>query len=441
MQLRIPLLAPASRLIAIALSLFGAGLAYAQIPNLTASTATPLPEHGHSYISARLPQGDDAVQVFGGGVSEFVNPATGSVSWRICTTPPKGRQLSIPFCFVYDFAGVHHLENNAPGNPSWNTDASYLEQGGWTYSLPELTEVTRQEVNGSYVCDYATDYMFRDSEGGRHAMGLSIFGPAPGAPANSCSQVQPAPGGVTTGGEGAILATTSEPSGSFSLQPVTVTDADGTRYIFNDPGRQALANGFTAELPDVIEDRNGNEITLTDSGSGKVTATDTVGRAAVATSGFGASAGDSVQIAGESAAYTVDWGTAASSYSVDSTSESGTCTVPGTVSGSQPVVTSIELPDGESFTFQYDATYGLLDRVTFPTGGYVRYVWGMNAAAEGGQFASTSGTCLDRYGEPAITARYVSLDGSSEVLDQSFAYATTWPSSGAAWSSNGHQSG
>ncbi|MGH9483735.1 MAG: hypothetical protein ACRD1F_01655, partial [Terriglobales bacterium] len=67
-------------------------------------------------------------------------------------------------------------------------------------------------------------------------------------------------------------------------------------------------------------------------------------------------------------------------------------------------------------------------------GGYVRYVWGVTyGEAEGGQFASSDGSCLDRYGEPAITARYVSLDGATEALEQSFEYATTWPAGGATW--------
>lgn len=152
MQTRVTLLTP-STFVAIALALMWISGAWAQVPNLTASTATPLPEYGHSYLSAKLPTGASAAQVFGGSVSEFVNPATGAVAWRVCTPPPKGRQLSIPFCFVYDSAGVHHLENNAPGNLAWNSDTAYLEQGGWTYSLPELTAVTRQDVNGSYVCD------------------------------------------------------------------------------------------------------------------------------------------------------------------------------------------------------------------------------------------------------------------------------------------------
>ncbi|MGH9467906.1 MAG: hypothetical protein ACRD1Y_11185, partial [Terriglobales bacterium] len=366
-------------------------------------------------------------------MNEFVNPSTGSLSWRICTTPPKGRQLSIPFCFVYNSAGVHHLESNAPGNLAWNSDASYLEQGGWTYSLPELSEVIRQDVNGSYVCDYATDYVFRDSEGGRHAMALSVVGPAPNAPSDSCSQTSPARTAVSTGGEGAILATTAQPAGAFSVTPVTITDADGTRYIFNDPNKNAGANGFASDLPDVIEDRNGNEIAITDNGDGDVSVSDTVGRALLATTSFGAGT-DSVQLSGQSEPYEVDWGGAAANYTVDANVESGACTVPTTISGSQPEVTSITLPDGGEFKFAYDPAYGLLERITFPTGGYVRYVWGVNAQAEEGTLDATSGTCSVRYGEPAVTARYVSLDGTNEVLDQSLAYSTTW-GSGADWTS------
>jgi YD repeat-containing protein len=70
--------------------------------------------------------------------------------------------------------------------------------------------------------------------------------------------------------------------------------------------------------------------------------------------------------------------------------------------------------------------YGLLQKITFPTGGYVRYVWGMNGQAEEGAFDGPSGACAVRYGEPAVVERYLSLDGSTEVLDQSLSYATTW---------------
>lgn len=366
-------------------------------------------------------------------MKEYVNPGSGSVSWRICATVPKGRQLSIPFCFDYDSAGVHHLESNSPGNLAWNSNTSYLAQGGWSYSLPQLSEVTRQDVNGSYQCDFATDYLFQTATGERHPMYLSVVAPAPGAPSSSCSNTSPSRTAVTTAGEGPILASTTAPSGSFAVTATTITDADGTRYIFHQPNKEATANGFAAELPDLIEDRNGNQITVTDSGAGKISLADTVGRTLLATSGFGAT-GNTVQISGQSAPYTIGWGTASTNFTVAATVESGSCTVPLTVAGSQSVITSITLPDNRQFQFQYDSTYGLLEKIIFPTGGYIRYAWGLGSQAEEGTFDASSGTCSVRYDQPVLTDRYVSLDGTTEILHQSRAYTTTW-GTGSSWSS------
>lgn len=142
-------------------------------------------------------------------------------------------------------------------------------------------------MNGSYKCEFATDYMFETPTGERHPMYLSIVGPASGAPSNSCQYTSPARTTVTTAGEGPILAATTSPSGSFSVTAATITDADGTRYVFNTPSKEATANGFAAELPDTIEDRNGNEITVTDSGAGKISLSDTVGRTSLSVGPLG----------------------------------------------------------------------------------------------------------------------------------------------------------
>ena len=37
----------------------------------------------------------------------------------------------------------------------------------------------------------------------------------------------------------------------------------------------------------------------------------------------------------------------------------------------------IDLPNGQKYTFQYESTYGKVAKITFPDGGYVRYVWGL----------------------------------------------------------------
>jgi RHS repeat-associated protein len=44
--------------------------------------------------------------------------------------------------------------------------------------------------------------------------------------------------------------------------------------------------------------------------------------------------------------------------------------------GTFTAVTSISLPDGTSqYTFSYDPIYGTISKITFPTGGYIRFVW------------------------------------------------------------------
>jgi len=81
-----------------------------------------------------------------------------------------------------------------------------------------------------------------------------------------------------------------------------------------------------------------------------------------------------------------------------------------------------------------------LTKIVYPSGGYVRYVWGVNHQAEALSWVypnpngvGWSYDCL--YGFPAITDRYVSFDGSTEALHQHFAYSTTWPSGSEYWTS------
>jgi YD repeat-containing protein len=71
-------------------------------------------------------------------------------------------------------------------------------------------------------------------------------------------------------------------------------------------------------------------------------------------------------------------------------------------------ITSIQLPDGNSYTFQYDPTYGTVSRIGFPTGGHVRFVWGIRAVGEldTGMFNQKSTL--------AVTDAYVSNDSGGE---------------------------
>jgi hypothetical protein len=108
----------------------------------------------------------------------------------------------------------------------------------------------------------------------------------------------------------------------------------------------------------------------------------------------------------------------------------------GACGGLQPnvyptsVVQSIALPNGKSYQFQYDGTYGLLSKITYPSGAYISYTWGVNPLSETSTFPNAPGqsstTCTIDYDLPAITHRYVSFDGVNIALQQDFCYSTDW---------------
>jgi hypothetical protein len=183
-------------------------------------------------------------------------------------------------------------------------------------------------------------------------------------------------------------------------------------------------------LPDFIEDRNGNQITITDNSNGAFTVTDTLGRPAIQSNGFGSN-GNTVTVDGLGGNYTVDLGTVSSSYSVGA-KQLGIdkyCNGMANEGGSTPVVTSITLPNNQSYTFAYDTTYGLLNQITYPSGAWVKYTWGLNAQSEFGTFADSYGNaqaCAYTYGSPAVVERQVSFNGTTVALVQTFSYTTTW---------------
>jgi hypothetical protein len=177
---------------------------------------------------------------------------------------------------------------------------------------------------------------------------------------------------------------------------------------------------------------------VTDSGNGAFTFTDSAGRAAISSSGFGAS-GNTVTVSGFSSSYTIDWGTASSNFSVgSSTASDPNCTkVIPNYAGSQPVITAIYLPNGQSYSFTYESTYGLLNKITYPNGATVSYTWAQNSDSTFGATMDSDGLAQDcqyYYGTPAISTRTVSFNGTTTDLSQSFTYATNWSGTTGIWS-------
>jgi hypothetical protein len=78
-----------------------------------------------------------------------------------------------------------------------------------------------------------------------------------------------------------------------------------------------------------------------------------------------------------------------------------------------PIVSAITLPTGRQYQFSYDTTYGLLNKITYPNGGYISYSWAPNTQSEFAALVDANGTsegCPYRYDSVALSHRYVSFD-------------------------------
>ena len=95
---------------------------------------------------------------------------------------------------------------------------------------------------------------------------------------------------------------------------------------------------------------------------------------------------------------------------------------------------TITLPNNKTYTFSYDSTYGLLNEIIYPDGGWVKYTWEMSPVYT--QSAVYSGLeqsgyllqngCVYLYKTPVVQTRQVSFDGSTVALTQTFTYNASW---------------
>jgi len=440
-------------LLALFLPSLACGQAATSVNN---SESTPVPGVGHNYINF---------------LSETVDPGNGSLNVQIQVPVPPSRSLTIPFSIAYDSNGNFHIQDsNPPGSVTGATDASYVSSNGWSYSAPLLSYYNTYNSakwkiqNGFQIystCEYLGDFIFTDPSGGRHSLYLAYLLPNQ---TNFCNQpTTPTSSSLSdTGVEGGYTAYMVIANGSSGQ--VYVASPDGTVYVFdvntfnmpqlNGDGTPQTPPTTSYSLPSSIEDRNGNLTNVVASGPNTnydatstpiwfpLAYTDSAGRPAVSTSGFGAN-GNTVTVSGISIPYTVSWGTNPFSDSpsytlgtqkIDTLSACPTSLAdPATGSGSGvSAVTSITLPNTRSYQIFYDSTSGRVGKIIYPTGGWVQYVWGPNRLSDVVLFPSsqvnpvTGPLCEDRYDTVAVIHRYVSYDGTTIALQQDFSYSTTW---------------
>ena len=395
-----------------------------QAQTLSNSTSTPTPGVPRDYINL---------------LNETVDPANGTVSLRVELPIPRGRGVSVPFSISYDSNLAHFLTaTNAATTWSSNTSKglTLYGNGGWAYFVPMLSWTSVPEnfhkappYNG--ICTFAADYSFLDPSGAQHPFrSLTYFNQQ----SNPChGEANP----WTASSDDFFLATFSKGAAGGNL---LVAGADGTTYTFLSV---AAGNAGAGTLRvSSVEDRNGNQENFAYSASPSTafTITDTLNRSVISASGFGIT-GDTISTSGLVNPFTLTWATATSNFSISSVQvhgpPSGSCWTPaGPSNTTDNVVTKLLLPNGQSYTFQYDSSYGQVNKIIYPSGGYVSYSWGLNSLSAsiyfpGGGFPVG---CLYEYDRPAILHRYISYDGSTIAFQQDFAYSTIWATNGT-WTS------
>jgi YD repeat-containing protein len=445
----------------------------AQIVAPSDTVASPIPGVGHDYIKM---------------LSETVNPENGAVNLNIAIPTPPGRQLNFPFSIQYNSNQALFLAPAyiLPVGVAWFSGIAEFDSGAWSYSVPNLSRrpyvlsvywagqlPSGQTPDLSMKCGVMDSYTFTAADGSQYPLPLAhIYDNVDTGYADqygqgldyACANAgRIVAGGLTerdTSSGGiyqAVLAglypvpdcCASTPPSPDDGNP-TIAGPDGTVYMFSglDPNCSELSEYCFGNPPYQIEDRNGNIVqlqTVYTAGSGRysLNVTDTAGRPLLSAANFGQN-GSTISVSGDSAPYTLNWESwNYSGYSLNTLNESmltqycGTQSSIPTGSQTENVVSSIVLPNGKSYTFLYDSTYGLLSKITYPSGGYVRYVYGVDSLSSNVNFNAntggdtglvvTPGACDFRTDAIAVTDRYVSFNGTTEVQHQHFAYgATSW---------------
>jgi len=387
------------------------------------TVATPIHGVGHDYI-------DD--------LNETVSPATGSVSVRVQIPTPHDRGLQIPlYAFIYDSSGQWAVSANlvpcpgSTGSPCL-VAAGLSEEGtfgaptgglgflaggvnsagsaiGAGHVFSENLQMSKSfGAQGNAVCNYRGGYVYTDMSGGRHPLNFKWVPPGPDRDSGrGCPIFQIYGSGPQIGGDDVYKATIDD-SGL-----VSVFDVHGNQL---DPNENSLTDN-------PIHDVFGNFV----NGTGR--------RYSQTTS--------SLTVPGLGGPYT---------YSVvpgipDSRTQQPQTNNPVILPGSDQACTlaynevprignysgsvTLTLPNTQTFVFAADPTYGLLGKITYPTGAVVTYTWALNAHAE---VVRSSGVdllgCFIQYDEPAIAKRIVSLDGATPVSEEDFSYTTSYGTSG-----------
>ena len=286
---------------------------------------------------------------------DVINLGNLNVHFAVPVISKPGR--GTPFDYILSFDSSIWTPVTSSGVKSWQPTTNW----GWRAITEAATGyISRQRftvqclIDGSQPPRYLneplwTNYQYHDAFGITHAGFTNIVGGCPGDidPSDSTSTDS---AGLTLN-TSTIPATITTPSGSIFAAPIDVGTGSATKT-----------------------DRNGNQITTTTGN----TFTDTLGMTALSVSGgapnplvatYTTSSGTQASVTVNYSTYTVQ-----TAFGCSGVSEYG----PTAVS----LASSVSLPDGSSYSFQYEATPGApanvtgrVKSITLRTGGTITYTY------------------------------------------------------------------
>ncbi len=312
---------------------------------------------------------------FGGGPFDTVNLGNLNVHFAIPVVHKVGRGLPFDYDLKNDTSVWYPV--GVSGSQTW-TPVGNWGWRGWTESSMGYVSYqhgsTKCPPNWTQVEPVVNTYVYHDPWGISHPFPISF----------KC--LDGTYGGAATDG-----------SGYFALYPNTITTPSG--HTIYPPQNSPVGDGSHT-------DPNGNYFTV----SGNVF-TDTLGTTALTISGtnpvnftYTSPANTQVSVAMHYTTYTVK-----TNFGCSGIAEYGPT--------SASLVSSVSLPDGSQYTFQYEATPGFagdftgrISSVTLPTGGTISYTY--TGANNGITCADGSAAGLTRTLSPGGTWTYARTDVS-----------------------------
>jgi RHS repeat-associated protein len=333
---------------------------------------------------------------------EHVDVASGNLIVHIPFTSVKGRGMDFDFGLNYDarywIAGTRQFANQQP-EQIWNIGlGNYLPDAtsglGWQPNQGHLTWTNLESscTLSGQISQYFTDhYIYHDPQGGNHPLAILT---ADGT-CDDGSWVVNVSQGPDLSGAGMYAGTSAETA------PPSIYEANGTLLNWMVPGTCSSFRPpgvtYSAEqcLLGVFTDANGNTLQQYPGGL------DTLGRNIVTQqNGTGQILYKIYDSSGTQQTYTVNYASIALHTAFNASDQYGAIQE---YIGNRNVITSIVLPSGRSYSFQYETgSFGAITRIDLPTGAYVTYTWGTAYTSGGGDHAF-------RY----VTSRTLHTDGQT----------------------------